>query len=81
MEAQDFFYAVGTIALVLISVFIGFLFYVIYKLNRLARTGFQSLNFAAKDMQNSLGMLAKGWGRATIIGLILKAIRAFIIRR
>ncbi|MBX4187518.1 MAG: hypothetical protein KW793_00055 [Candidatus Doudnabacteria bacterium] len=81
MEAQDFFYAVATIALVLFSVFIGFFFYVLYKLNRLAKNGFQSLSFAARDIQNSFGTLAKSWGRATLIGLIAKAIRSFITRR
>jgi hypothetical protein len=81
MEAQELFLWIGSIALIIISAFVIFFFYVIYKINKLARTGFEMLNFTAREVQTSLGSIAKGWGRATIVGILVKAIRSYFFRR
>ncbi len=81
MEAQEFFYGVASVALILVSIFIVFFFYVIYQISRLAKTGFRTLNLAARDIQNSLGTMAKSWGKVTLVGVIFRILRTFIFRR
>jgi hypothetical protein len=80
MEAQELFYLVGIVALILVSAFVVFFFYVMYRFNKLARAGFQALTFVAQDMRESLGAMAKGWGRVTVASLIIKAIKSYFKR-
>jgi hypothetical protein len=75
MDVQDLFYITGIVALVLVSAFVIILFYTLYRLTKMARTGMQLLNVTARDIQNSFGIIAKGWGRATLVGVVFKVIK------
>jgi hypothetical protein len=81
MEAQDFFYTVATVALVLISAFIVFVFFAAYRITKMARAGFRALSFTAEEMRQSLGTIAKGWGRASLMGVIIKLLRFYFFKR
>jgi hypothetical protein len=81
MEAQDFFYAVASIALIVITAFVAFFFFVLYKLNKMAKSGFQSLSWTARDIQSSFGSMANSWGKSAMLGIALRVIRTLIFRR
>jgi hypothetical protein len=72
------FYAIGTVALTLVSALIIFLIYSIWRIGKIISASMKVLNTAARETQHSVEALTKGWTQTTLIGLAFRMIRALI---
>ncbi len=80
MDMQDFFYIVASVALLLVSALVIFFFYVLYRINKAARTSMESVSFAARDIRQSFNTIADNWRPASLVGAALRFIRLFTRR-
>ncbi len=81
MDARELFFTIGSVALVILSAFVIFFFYALYRINKMARTGLALLRTATHDVRGSLDTIARGWGKATIASLVFRLLRTFIFKR
>jgi hypothetical protein len=81
MEIQDLFYAVATVALVVVTLFVFGLIYLGYRLLKLLRHGTNQIDFLSRNISGYLSEFGKTWSRLTVAGIALKLLRGFIFRR
>ncbi|HYE21957.1 MAG TPA: hypothetical protein VD998_00015 [Verrucomicrobiae bacterium] len=80
MDAQEIFYIVATIALIVVTIFLFGALFLIYKLQKFIRFSTGKIDWAARNIVEQIGGVGKTWGALTATRIAFKLLRKFMGR-